>query len=186
MDFCLCCAILNMKAFCFRAIPDIMIELIVYGSVSQSRQAYRVCLLQGPPSKVPHNLTSTGLICPKSDTSCWQRILIYPTPTVSCVSLALEPIVGSVFLYTRYLLSLVSALHQSQLLVVYSYIPDTYCLLCQPLIQSLALEPIIGSVFLYQDGQRTSYIRVFFFIENFIMAEIFQPSEKIKLIFMLF
>jgi len=36
-----------------------------------------------------------------------------------------------------------------------------------------------------QGGQRTSYIRVFF-IENFIMAEIFQPSDKIKLIFILF
>ena len=34
MDFCLCCVILNLKAFCFGAIPDIMIELIVYGSVS--------------------------------------------------------------------------------------------------------------------------------------------------------
>ena len=33
-----------------------------------------------------------------------------------------------------------------------------------------------------QGGQRTSYIRVFFFIENFIMAEICQPSDKIKLI----
>ena len=27
MDFCLCGAILNLKAFCFGAIPDIMIEL---------------------------------------------------------------------------------------------------------------------------------------------------------------
>jgi hypothetical protein len=34
-------------------------------------------------------------------------------------------------------------------------------------------------------GQRTSYIRVFF-TENFIMAKIFQPSDKIKLIFILF
>jgi hypothetical protein len=50
MDFCLCGAIFNLKAFCFGAIPDIMIELIVYGSVY---------LLQGP-SKGPHNLTSTG------------------------------------------------------------------------------------------------------------------------------
>jgi len=31
----------------------------------------------------------------------------------------------------------------------------------------------------------TTYIRVFF-IENFIMAELFQPSDKIKLIFILF
>jgi hypothetical protein len=33
MDFCLCGAILNLKALCFRAIPDIMIELIVCASV---------------------------------------------------------------------------------------------------------------------------------------------------------
>jgi hypothetical protein len=39
MDFCLCGAILNLKAFCFGAIPDITIELIVYGSVPQSRQS---------------------------------------------------------------------------------------------------------------------------------------------------
>jgi hypothetical protein len=39
MDFYLCGAILNLKAFCFGAIPDIMIELIVYGSVPQSRQS---------------------------------------------------------------------------------------------------------------------------------------------------
>jgi hypothetical protein len=56
MDFCLCGAILNLKTFCIGAIPDIMIELIVYGNVPQSRQSY---LLQGP-SKEPHNLTSTG------------------------------------------------------------------------------------------------------------------------------
>ena len=37
IDFCLCGTILNLKAFCFGAIPDIMIELIVYGSVPQSR-----------------------------------------------------------------------------------------------------------------------------------------------------
>ena len=36
MDFCLCGAILNLKAFCFGAIPDIMLELIVYGSVPYS------------------------------------------------------------------------------------------------------------------------------------------------------
>jgi len=36
MDFCLCGAILNLKAFCFGAIPDIMIEVIVYGSVPHS------------------------------------------------------------------------------------------------------------------------------------------------------
>ena len=39
MDFSLCGAILNLKAFGFGAIPDIMIELIVYGSVPQSRQS---------------------------------------------------------------------------------------------------------------------------------------------------
>ena len=36
-----------------------------------------------------------------------------------------------------------------------------------------------------QGGQCTSYIQVFF-IKNFVMAEIFQPSDKIKLIFILF
>ena len=46
MDFGLYGAISNLKAFCFGAIPDIIIELIVY-------------LLQGP-SKGLHNLTSTG------------------------------------------------------------------------------------------------------------------------------
>ena len=56
MDFCFCGAILNLKAFCFRAIPDTMIELIVYVSVPQSRQSY---LVRGP-SKGPHNLSSTG------------------------------------------------------------------------------------------------------------------------------
>jgi len=50
MNFCLCGAILNLKAFCFGAIPDIMTELIVYESVH---------LLQGP-SKGSYNLTSTG------------------------------------------------------------------------------------------------------------------------------
>ena len=38
MDFCLCGAILDLTAFCFGAVPDIMIELIVY----------RVYLLHGP------------------------------------------------------------------------------------------------------------------------------------------
>ena len=41
MDLCLCGAILNLKAFCFGAIPDKMIELIVYGSVPQSRQTWQ-------------------------------------------------------------------------------------------------------------------------------------------------
>jgi hypothetical protein len=39
MEFCLCGAILNLKAFFFGTIPDIMIELIAYGSVPQSRQS---------------------------------------------------------------------------------------------------------------------------------------------------
>ena len=34
MNFCLCGAILNLKAFCFAAITDTMIELIVYDSGS--------------------------------------------------------------------------------------------------------------------------------------------------------
>jgi len=41
MDFCLCGAILNLKAFCFGRIPDIMIELIAYWSVPQSRQSWQ-------------------------------------------------------------------------------------------------------------------------------------------------
>ena len=49
MDFCFYGAILDLKAFCFGAIPDIMIELIVYGSVPQSRQSY---LLRSPGIKV--------------------------------------------------------------------------------------------------------------------------------------
>jgi hypothetical protein len=43
MDFCLCGAILNLKAFCFGRIPDIMIELIAYWSVPQSWQSWQ-CL----------------------------------------------------------------------------------------------------------------------------------------------
>jgi hypothetical protein len=54
MDLCLCGAILNLKTFCFGAIPDIMIELIVYGSVPV--WAYRFYLLQGP-SKGPGLIT---------------------------------------------------------------------------------------------------------------------------------
>ena len=50
MEFCLCGAILNLKVFCFGAIPDIMIELIIYGSAD---------LLQDP-GKGPPSLTSTG------------------------------------------------------------------------------------------------------------------------------
>ena len=34
--FCRCGAILNLNAFCFGAVPDIMLELIVYGSVPHS------------------------------------------------------------------------------------------------------------------------------------------------------
>jgi hypothetical protein len=36
--FLLCGAILNLKTFCFGAIPDIMIELIAYWSVPQNKQ----------------------------------------------------------------------------------------------------------------------------------------------------
>jgi hypothetical protein len=39
MDFGLCGAILNLKALCFGAIHDIMIELIAYWSVPKSRQS---------------------------------------------------------------------------------------------------------------------------------------------------
>jgi hypothetical protein len=39
MDFCLYWAILNLKALCFGAITDIMMELIVYWGVPQSRQS---------------------------------------------------------------------------------------------------------------------------------------------------
>ena len=55
IDFCLCGAISNLKAFCFGAIPDIMIELIVYGGVPQSRQSviavaqcHRNQIIRGP------------------------------------------------------------------------------------------------------------------------------------------
>ena len=42
IDFCFICGvILNLKAFCFGAIPDIMIELIAYWSVPQSRQSWQ-------------------------------------------------------------------------------------------------------------------------------------------------
>jgi hypothetical protein len=41
MDFCLCGAILNLKEFCFGAIPDMMIELIAYWRVPQSRQSWQ-------------------------------------------------------------------------------------------------------------------------------------------------
>jgi hypothetical protein len=50
MDFCLCGAILNLKAFCFGAIPDILIELIAYWSVPQSRQSWQ--LLSGIETKL--------------------------------------------------------------------------------------------------------------------------------------
>ena len=41
MVFCLCGAILNLKAFCFGAIPDIMIEFIAYWSAPQCRQTWQ-------------------------------------------------------------------------------------------------------------------------------------------------
>ena len=58
MDFCLCDAILNLKAFCFGAIPAIKIRVAnLWDCIT--KHDYRVYLLQGP-SKGPHNLTSTG------------------------------------------------------------------------------------------------------------------------------
>ena len=41
MDFCLRGAISNLKAFCFGAIPDIMIEFIAYWNMPQSRQSWQ-------------------------------------------------------------------------------------------------------------------------------------------------
>jgi hypothetical protein len=38
IDFCLCGAVSNLKAFCFGAISDIMIELITYWSVYNTLQ----------------------------------------------------------------------------------------------------------------------------------------------------
>ena len=60
-NFCLCGAILNLKAFYFGAIPDIMIELIVYGSVPQNKQSWQ--WLSGIETKL-----AQGLICLKSST----------------------------------------------------------------------------------------------------------------------
>jgi len=76
MDFCLCGAILNWKAFCFGAIPDIVMELVVYGSVPQSRQACMPdCLCRPTGSSFFRAqvrgliiLLAQGLICPKSGT----------------------------------------------------------------------------------------------------------------------
>ena len=55
MDFYLWGTILDLKAFCFGAIPYIMIQLIVWECVTKS---YLVYPLQDP-SKGPHNLPST-------------------------------------------------------------------------------------------------------------------------------
>ena len=51
----------KFEGICFGAIPDIMIELTACVGLPG------LYLLQGP-SKGPHNLTSTGLICRKSGT----------------------------------------------------------------------------------------------------------------------
>ena len=41
INFRLCGANFNLQAFCFGAIPDIMIELIVYVSLPQSKQSWQ-------------------------------------------------------------------------------------------------------------------------------------------------
>ena len=54
MELCLCGAILNLNAFCFGAIPDIVIELIVYGggfhkqAVMTVAQWHRNQFIRGP------------------------------------------------------------------------------------------------------------------------------------------
>jgi hypothetical protein len=54
MEFCLCGAILNLNAVCFGAIPDIVIELIVYGggfhkqAVMTVAQWHRNQFIRGP------------------------------------------------------------------------------------------------------------------------------------------
>ena len=59
MDFCFCGAILNLKAFCFGAIPDIMIPEHVRPTACVGLPDL---IPSGPnTSKGPHNLTSTGL-----------------------------------------------------------------------------------------------------------------------------
>jgi hypothetical protein len=52
MEFCLWGAILKLKVFCFGAIPDIMIELIVYGVCHKAGNhdsgIYRNQIIRGP------------------------------------------------------------------------------------------------------------------------------------------
>ena len=57
--FCLCGAILNLKASCFGAILDIVIELIVYGSVSQINAGR-------PIGSASFRAQARVLICPNS------------------------------------------------------------------------------------------------------------------------
>ena len=83
-------------------------------------------------------LTCQSLI--QNGCSCWQHIIIYPIRTVSHVSLLFRTavVVGSILLYTLYVLSNMSVSYSErlQLLVAYYYIPYTYCLTCQSLIQN--------------------------------------------------
>jgi hypothetical protein len=53
MGFCLCGAILNLKAFCFGAIPDIKIKCIIYGSVPQSMQSYLLQMVNPALIEIP-------------------------------------------------------------------------------------------------------------------------------------
>ena len=50
MEFCLCGVILNLKAFCFEAITDIVIELMAFWSVPQSSQSWQ--LVSGKETKL--------------------------------------------------------------------------------------------------------------------------------------
>ena len=70
MNFCLCGAILNLKAFCFGAITDTMIELIVYDSGLLSGIETELLWILWLLAQVSGLITelSHGLICPKSGT----------------------------------------------------------------------------------------------------------------------
>ena len=70
MNFCLCGAILNLKAFCFGAITDTMIELIVYDSGSLSGIETELLGILWLLAQVSGLITELahGLICPKSGT----------------------------------------------------------------------------------------------------------------------
>ena len=67
INFCLCGAILNLKAFCFGAITDIMIELIVYDSGSLSGIETELLWILWLLAQVSSLITELahGLICPK-------------------------------------------------------------------------------------------------------------------------